>query len=136
MELHITGLWINTNEADEAEREITLHARQRCWKLAVWDIASGLRLPGNNNGPHPESGAGDPLAALRALPALAERDGTALLLLHNFHRFLNNPEVVQTVYAQLVAGKHSLHRTHEHPIVMLGYPSLDGEPTKTEPDCA
>ena len=46
-----------------------------------------------------------PLAALRALPALAERDGTALLLLHNFHRFLNNPEVIQTTFSQLVAGK-------------------------------
>ena len=100
-----TGLWINTQEADEAEREITLHARQRGWKLAVWDIASGLRLPGNSSNPHPEGAAGDPLAALRALPALAERDGTALLLLYNFHRFLNNPEVVQTVYSQLVAGK-------------------------------
>src|SRR5262249_12382327 len=37
--------------------------------------------------------------------ALADPDGTALLLLHNFHRFLNNPEVVQTAFAQLVAGK-------------------------------
>ena len=42
---------------------------------------------------------------LRALPSLADKDGTALLLLHNFHRFLNNPEVVQTTFAQLVAGK-------------------------------
>jgi hypothetical protein len=25
--------------------------------------------------------------------------------LHNFHRFLNNPEVVQAAFAQLVAGK-------------------------------
>ena len=53
----------------------------------------------------PETGAGDPLAALRALPALAERNGTALLLLHNFHRFLTNPEVIQTTFCQLVAGK-------------------------------
>ena len=28
-----------------------------------------------------------------------------MLLLHNFHRFLNNPEVVQTTFAQLIAGK-------------------------------
>ena len=33
------------------------------------------------------------------------RNGTALLLLHNFHKFWNNPEVVQTAFAQLVAGK-------------------------------
>ncbi len=42
---------------------------------------------------------------LRSLPTLASEDGTALLLLHNFHRFLNNPEVVQTAFAQLIAGK-------------------------------
>src|SRR6202030_2175154 len=39
------------------------------------------------------------------LPALAEDKGTALLPLHNFHKFLNNPEVVQTAFAQLIAGK-------------------------------
>jgi hypothetical protein len=70
----------------------------------VWDIANGLRVPGSNN-PPPNTGGGDPLAALHALPALAERDGTALLLLHNFHRMLSNPEVVQTAFTQLIAGK-------------------------------
>ena len=100
-----TGLWVVSSEADEAEREIVQHARQRKWKIAVWDVASGLRLPGNTNGSQPESGAGDPLAALRSLPALADDKGTAILVLHNFHRFLTSPEVVQTVFTQLVAGK-------------------------------
>jgi hypothetical protein len=98
-----TGLWIHTQEADEAEREIREHSRQHGWKLAIWDIANGLRLAGVSSSTSPD--AGDPLAALRALPALAERDGTALLLLHQFHRFLANPEVVQTMFNQLVAGK-------------------------------
>jgi hypothetical protein len=39
------------------------------------------------------------------VPTLADRDGTALLLLHHFHRFLDNPEVVQTAFTQMVAGK-------------------------------
>src|SRR5439155_4237491 len=39
------------------------------------------------------------------LPGLAEAGGTALLLLHNFHKFWTNPEVVQTAFAQLIAGK-------------------------------
>ena len=99
------GLGVQTHEADEAERDIVQQGRQRGWKVAVWDVAGGLRLPGNGGGSHPEGAGGAPLAPLRALPALAERDGTALLLLHNFHRFLNNPEVVQTTYAQFVAGK-------------------------------
>jgi hypothetical protein len=96
-------LWIHTHEADEAEREILQHARQQGWKLAIWDIANGLRLAGASSAASPE--ANDPLAALRALPALADRNGTALLLLHQFHRFLANPEVVQTMFNQLVAGK-------------------------------
>jgi hypothetical protein len=100
-----TGIWVQTSEQDEAEREIVQHARQQRWKLAIWDLAHGLRLPGNPDGPRQDSSAADPLAALRSLPALAERNGTALLVLHNFHRVLNNPEVIQTTFAQLVAGK-------------------------------
>src|SRR5437660_851120 len=37
-----TGLWIKSFEPDEAEREIVRHARQNKWKVAVWDVASGL----------------------------------------------------------------------------------------------
>src|SRR5437870_3947847 len=99
-----TGLWILSAEPDEAEREIVRHAHEQKWKLAVWDVAGGLRLPSSPNSAS-DAGAGDPLAALRALPALADKDGTAILLLHNFHRFLNNPEVVQTAIQQIVAGK-------------------------------
>ena len=100
-----TGLWIATHEPDEAEREIVHHARQEKWKVAVWDVANGLRLPTSPNAARADAGPGDPLAALRALPGLAETNGTALLLLHNFHSFLKNPEVIQTAFSQLVAGK-------------------------------
>ena len=78
-----SGIWVQSLEPDEAEREIVRHARTKKWKVAVWDIAHGLRLPGNANSAGQDTGAGDPLAALRALPALAETNGTALLLLHN-----------------------------------------------------
>jgi hypothetical protein len=100
-----TGIWVQTAEPDEAEREITQHAQQQRWKLAVWDIAAGLRLPASGDAAGPSGGGADPLAALRALPALQDTDGTALLLLHNFNRFLNNPEIVQATIAQLIAGK-------------------------------
>ena len=100
-----TGIWIQTYEPDEAEREIARLARERRWKLAVWDVAGGLRLAGASDSTQPDSAAGDPLAALRAVATLAEPEGTAILLLHNFHRFLNNPEVIQTAFRQLVAGK-------------------------------
>lgn len=99
-----SGIWVHTFEPDEAEREIIQHAHRQKWKLVVWDVANGLRLPGTNAA-NIETNASDPQAALRALPALAEVNGTALLVMHNFHRFLSNPEVVQNAFSQLVAGK-------------------------------
>jgi hypothetical protein len=99
-----TGLWVQTSEADEAEREILRHAREHDWRVAVWNVAQGLRMPGAT-----DAGAvdgGDPLAALRSVSSAANPNGTSLLLLHNFHRFLNSPEIVQTMFAQLLAGKN------------------------------
>ena len=45
--------------------------------------------------------------AIRSLPALATPDGTAILVLRNFHRFLGSPEVVQALDTQLAAGKQA-----------------------------
>lgn len=98
------GLWVQTCEPDEAEREIIHLAAEQKWRLAIWDVAAGLRLVGASSAVEPV-GSGEPLAALRALPALADPHGTALLVLHHFHRFLNNAEVIQTLFTQLVAGK-------------------------------
>jgi hypothetical protein len=100
-----SGLWVLTQEPDEAEREITQLARDRDWKLAVWDISGGLRVPSERGTFRGDAAPGDPLAVLRAVPTLADPGGTALVLLHNFHKFLGNPEVAQTAFAQLVAGK-------------------------------
>jgi len=100
-----TGLWIHTQEPDEAEREILEHSRSAGWTTAVWDIARGLHVVGATGSPPAEATGGDPLAALRALRSLAQPSGTTLLLLHNFHRFLNSPEIVQTVFTELVSGK-------------------------------
>jgi hypothetical protein len=95
------GLWIQTQEPDEAERDILRHGKDREWTVASWDIAQGLRLEGR---PASDTVA-DPLAALRALPALSSPSGTTLLLLHQFHRFLQSPEIIQSMFAALVAGK-------------------------------
>jgi hypothetical protein len=100
-----SGIWVVSHEPDEAERELVRHARQQQWKVAAWDIANGLRIPTATGGQRQDAAAGDPLAALRALPALAEPNGTSVLILHNFHRFMTSPEVIQTTFSQLVAGK-------------------------------
>src|SRR6185295_12474928 len=88
------GLWVQTQEPDEAESEIRQSATVHKWRVAVWDVAQGLRIGGQPGSPDPN--AGDPLAALRALSGMADPEATTILLLHNFHRFLTSPEVVQT----------------------------------------
>jgi hypothetical protein len=100
-----SGLYVQSSEPDEAEREIAALARQHDWTIAAWDLAGGLRFPNGPHSPTTDLGTGDPLAVLRAVPSLASSAGTTLILLHNFHKFLSNPEVVQTTFTQLVAGK-------------------------------
>lgn len=55
-----TGLWVQSHEPDEAEREIVQHAKAKDWKVAVWDVANGLRFPNSKSGGSTEVGGGDP----------------------------------------------------------------------------
>ena len=102
-----TGLWIKTFEPDDALTEIARLCRQNHWSLATWDIDRGLHMAGQTSDSNPIVGATDPLAAIRVLAALATPEGTALLVLRNFHRFLNSAEVVQALDTQLVTGKQA-----------------------------
>jgi hypothetical protein len=101
-----TGIWIQSAEHHDALREIAQLARQNQWSLAVWDIDRGLNA-GTAGG---TSTASDPLAAIRALNALAKPDSSALLVLPNFHRFLQSTEsaaIVQALAHQIQAGKNN-----------------------------
>src|SRR5262245_61582481 len=95
-----SGLWITTSEPDEAEREIVQHARQQGWRVALWDVANGLRLAASPGTFRPDAGPGDPLAALRALPGLADANGTALLLLHNYRLCSKEVDLLLTFSAR------------------------------------
>ncbi|HEY1068663.1 MAG TPA: AAA family ATPase, partial [Pirellulales bacterium] len=98
-----TGIWIQTDEPEDALQELAALCRRENWKLASWDVARGLSVYGPLC--DEPSGSNDPLAAIRSLERAAAEDGAALLTLHNFHRFLGSPEVVQTLARRLVAGK-------------------------------
>ena len=47
------------------------------------------------------------LAAIRSINALASADSSAILVLANFHRFLNSPEIVQALAKQISTGKQN-----------------------------
>src|SRR2546421_633181 len=89
-----TGLWVESHEHDDALAEITQFCRQEDWRLAVWDVDRGLQVHGQKIA---DAGGSDPLAAIRSLGTLATPDSSALLVLVNFHRFLNSAEIVQAV---------------------------------------
>ncbi|WP_165070025.1 AAA family ATPase [Paludisphaera rhizosphaerae] len=101
-----TGLWIRSFEHEDALAEIAAACRGHGWSLAAWDVDRGLRAFGGAGEPTPVD-AGDPLAAIRALDAMAAPDGAGLLILLNFHRFLGSPEVVQALDSRICAGKQA-----------------------------
>ena len=100
-----TALWVRSHEHDDALREIGQMCRQQDWRLACWDIEQGLQIPGGDT--PTEAGGTDPLAAIRAVNALASPDSSAILVLTNFHRFLQSAEIVQGLAGQIVAGKQN-----------------------------
>src|SRR6476646_1310294 len=89
-----TGIWIESHEHEDALAEIASLARQENWRMAVWDVDQGLSFPGPGAESGTTPGGTDPLVAIRALPALATDNSSALLVLRNFHRFLTSVNVV------------------------------------------
>ena len=100
-----TGIWIESHEHQDALSEITTLCREQAWRLAVWNIELGLQVP--NQSETPSDATSDPLSAIRAARSLASSDGTAILVLENFHRFLQSAEIVQAVMRQVMSGKQN-----------------------------
>jgi hypothetical protein len=100
-----TGIWIQSFEHDDAVIEIARLCRQQRWSLATWDIDRGLTVVGRDEGSDTAVSAPDPLAAIKSISSLATQEGTALLVLRNFHRFLGSFEIVQALDTAIAAGK-------------------------------
>lgn len=98
-----SGIWIESHEHQDALVAIAQLCRQEDWRLATWDIEQGLKVPGAEI----EATGNDPLAAIRAVNSLVTPDGTAILVLQNFHRFLQSAEIVQAIAQQIVTGKQN-----------------------------
>ena len=120
------GIWIQSYEHDDALLEIARLCRQEDWQMATWDIDRGLSIAGNEPGPPGDAISADPLAAVRALSAMDAGNGASLLVLVNFHRFLNSAEIVQAVAHQIQQGK-----TRRTFLVVLS-PVLEGIPPELE----
>ena len=100
-----TGLWIQSHEHEDALAEIAQLCRDEDWRLATWDVSQGLQIAGHSE--EADSTGADPLAAIRSINTLAMPDGTAILVLSKFHRFMNSAEIVQELQHQFVKGKQN-----------------------------
>ena len=100
-----TGIWIQSFEHEDALAEIAALCRKETWRLVTWDIDRGLSITNQAKGQSTETGTNDPLAAIRSLNALASENSSALLVLSNFHRFLQSTEIVQALAHQIAVGK-------------------------------
>ena len=96
-----TGIWITSHEQHEAIQEIAELCRDEQWQLACWNIETGMSIGGEHTN---ESGA-DPLVAIRSVKSLSASDATTVLVVQNFHRFMQSPEIVQALAHQIIAGK-------------------------------
>ncbi len=100
-----SGIWVETQEPDEAVREIAELCHAEDWLLATWDVDRGLNIP--ETAVTDDEGMTDPVAAVRAVSTLGDDDTVSLLALHNFHRMLGSLEVVQALSRQIAAGKQT-----------------------------
>jgi hypothetical protein len=98
-----SGIWIQSHEHHDAILEMTQLCQEEGWRMATWNFASGLSAGGESL----TTEANDPLAAIRAAGAIADNDGTTILVLENFHRFLQSPEIIQSIAQQVLLGKQT-----------------------------
>lgn len=102
-----TGLWIESHEHEDALAEIAQLCRREDWRLGVWDIDQGLQIGGQTEDSAADTTGTDPLAAVRSLSSMATPEGTSLLVLVNFHRFMQSAEIVQAMARQIAIGKQN-----------------------------
>lgn len=98
-----TGIWIETHEHHEAIAEIQQLCQEQEWQLATWDIDRGLNVGSGDN----LLEATDPLAAIKAVNALATSESAAVLVMNNLHKFISSTEIMQALQHQLLTGKQN-----------------------------
>ena len=98
-----TGIWVESQEPQEAIVEIAQLCRDESWQFAAWNIDQGLRVGGDAGSTGEMT---DPLAAVKASQAMGA-DTTSIIVLENFHRFLSSVEVIQAMASQIHAGKQT-----------------------------
>ncbi len=97
-----SGIWIESFEHPDAIADIAALCRDHDWQLSTWDVCHGLSSGTPTSEPNDTA---DPLSVLKAFDRTSDANQPSLLILKNFHRFLGNAEIVQTLAEQIQSGK-------------------------------
>lgn len=105
-----TGIWVQSAEGHEVAREITAvkDSPDQQWDVLAWDMANGcerIDSVGNLFNPNGDRNP-DPTTCIRELasyPLVEER--STILVLHNLHKHLQSPELIQVVANAVLFGR-------------------------------
>ncbi len=92
IQTHTPAVWIDTTDSIGAQLELQLLAQEMPLTFVAWDLVRGVAIP---HPPHPC--VGDPVAAAGLGSQYRTGDQPTVLLLHNYHWYLNRVEVVQAL---------------------------------------
>ncbi|MGL6195476.1 MAG: AAA family ATPase [Thermoguttaceae bacterium] len=95
-----SGIWVESFESDEAVREITALCKSENWHLVTWDIDAGLQ-PGTRT----DITVTDPLSVVKSVSSIQQDNIPLIVVLKNFHRFVNSAEISQALENNLLLGK-------------------------------
>ena len=98
------GLWIESHEHSEVVKQLADICRANDWQLSTWDVCNGLSNPTIQTASNELS---DPLETITSFAASNSSETPSLLVLKNFHKFLGNPEIIQSLAEQIQQGKHA-----------------------------
>ena len=101
----VGGVYLQTIEPDEALVELAMMCNCKKWRMVAWDFVGGMNSNGFEIDAAVAAKAGDPLAVLTAIPALANAEGITVIVLRGFDRFLSRTDVVLTLDRQLDVAK-------------------------------
>jgi hypothetical protein len=111
-----SGIWVDTQEAEDAIDAVRTLAAERNWGCAIWDVDRQFYGQQSNSAPLP-------IAALRWLDTdAAKAVSPQLLVLKNFHRFTHMADVLTALQNRVALGK----TTGQHVIVVA--PALALQP--------
>lgn len=109
------ALWITTHEPEQTQGDLInlLATHADMFSFACWDCASGMKelqvetaSPTNPKSTNPLYPLSPEVSPIHSEDNGEEGSHRRLIFLHNYHRFLDNPLIIQTLYNAIVRGEH------------------------------